>query len=149
MWYSFYDGSVFVCCDVTFRGHHSKFISGRNQSDVNNKWVGRLKIPAHARWWKSNQDPNPKTLLVKYTPGHISHKTYHETRHFYRNVENATSRYINAYILTFTKSCSSIKPLLESIFVKPYRQEIHTVLLEEFSEKSLNQKKYAISMWRL
>ena len=37
MWYSFYDGSVFVCCYVTFRGHHSTFISGRNQSDVNNK----------------------------------------------------------------------------------------------------------------
>ena len=37
MWYSFYDGSVFVCCDVTFRGHHSKFISGRNQSDVTKK----------------------------------------------------------------------------------------------------------------
>ena len=36
MWYSFYDGSIFVCCDVTFRGHHSKFISGRNQSDDDN-----------------------------------------------------------------------------------------------------------------
>ena len=81
---------------------------------------------------------------------HIFHKKYHETSHFYRNIENSTSRYINAYILTFTKSFRSIEPLLESIFiVEPHRQEIHTVLLEEFSEISLNLKKYAISMWRL
>ena len=72
---------------------------------------------------------------------HIFHKTYHETSHFYRNIENSTFRYINAYILTFTKSCRSIEPLLESIFiVQPHRQEIHTVLLEKFSEISLNLK---------
>ena len=57
---------------------------------------------------------------------------------------------LNAYILTFIKRCRSIEPLLESIFiVEPHRQEIHTVLLEEFSEIGLNLKKYAISMWRL
>ena len=69
---------------------------------------------------------------------------------FYRNIENSTSRYINAYILTFTKSCRSIEPLLESIFiVEPHRKEIHTVLFEEFSKICLNLKKYAISMLRL
>ena len=25
-------------------------------------------VPADALWWKENQVPNPKTLLVKYAP---------------------------------------------------------------------------------
>ena len=38
---------------------------------------------------------------------------------------------VSAYILTFIKSCRSIEPLLEIIFiVEPHRQEIHTVLLK-------------------
>ena len=68
----------------------------------------------------------------------------------FTEIENSISCYINAYILNFIKSCRSIEPLWESIFIaEPHRQEIHTVLLEEFSGISLNLKKYAISMWRL
>ena len=37
-------------------------------------WLKRLSddVPAHASWWKVNQNPNHKTLLGKYAPGLIS-----------------------------------------------------------------------------